>query len=184
MDNGSIYYDRYLAGDDSAMGDIVREYKDGLTMFLNSFTENIFDAEEIMEETFFKLAYKKPKFSGKSSFKTWLYTIGRNIAIDYLRKRSKLKYSPLEEGDTLAGDMDIEENYIKEERKVIIHKAIQNLKHEYRQVICLIYLEGFSNAEASLIMKKNSRQITNLLYQAKRSLREELEKEGITYAGL
>ena len=80
--------------------------------------------------------------------------------------------------------MDIEENYIKEERKVIIHKAIQNLKHEYRQVICLIYLEGFSNAEASLIMKKNSRQITNLLYQAKRSLREELEKEGITYAGL
>ena len=70
MDNGSGSYDRYLAGDDSAMGDLVREYKDGLTFFLNSFTNDIFDAEELMEETFFRLAYKKPKYSGKSSFRT------------------------------------------------------------------------------------------------------------------
>ena len=83
MDNGSSSYDRYLAGDDSAMGDLVREYKDGLTLFLNSFTNDLFEAEELMEETFFKLAYKKPKYSGKSSFRTWLYSIARNLAIDY-----------------------------------------------------------------------------------------------------
>ena len=70
MDNGASSYYRYLAGDDSALGDIVREYKDGLTIYLNSFTNNIHDAEELMEETFFKLAYKKPKYTEKSSFKT------------------------------------------------------------------------------------------------------------------
>ncbi|WP_324342655.1 hypothetical protein [Ruminococcus sp.] len=42
MDNGSSSYGRYLAGDDSAMGDLVREYKDGLTLFLNSFTNDLF----------------------------------------------------------------------------------------------------------------------------------------------
>ena len=68
MDNGASSYNRYLAGDDSALGDIVREYKDGLTIYLNSFTNNIHDAEELMEETFLKIAYKKPRFSGKSSF--------------------------------------------------------------------------------------------------------------------
>jgi RNA polymerase sigma factor (sigma-70 family) len=91
MDNGASSYYRYLAGDDSALGDIVRDYKDGLTIYLNSFTNNIHDAEELMEETFFRIAYKKPKFSGKSSFKTWLYSIGRNIAIDYLRRMKKKK---------------------------------------------------------------------------------------------
>ena len=61
---------------------------------------------------------------------------------------------------------------------------MQRLKYEYRQVICLIYIEGFSNSETAVIMHKSSRQITNMLYQAKKALRSELEKEGITYAGL
>ena len=84
MDNGSSSYNRYLAGDDSAMSDLVHEYRDGLIVFLNSFTNDIFEAEELMVETFFKLAYKKPKFSGKCTFRTWLYQIARNLAIGAL----------------------------------------------------------------------------------------------------
>lgn len=184
MDNGSISYSRYLAGDDSAMSDLVREYKDGLTLYLNSFTGNISDAEEIMEETFYKLAYKKPRYSGKSSFKTWLYAIGHNLAIDYMRHNSRVSYTSIDECSSLSGDEDIEENYIREEQKIIIHKAIHRLKNDYRQVICLIYLEGFENKEAARIMHKSGRQITNLLYQAKKALKKELEKEGISYEGL
>ena len=52
MDNGASSYGRYLEGDDSALTEIIRIYKDGLTLYLNSFTNNIHDAEEIMEETF------------------------------------------------------------------------------------------------------------------------------------
>ena len=184
MDNGSGSYDRYLAGDDSAMGDLVREYKDGLTFFLNSFTNDIFDAEELMEETFFRLAYKKPKYSGKSSFRTWLYAIARNLAIDYLRKRKRTAAVSVDECYDLRSDQDIEKGYLLGERKAIIHRLMQKLKYEYRQVICLIYIEGFSNSETAVIMHKSSRQITNMLYQAKKALRAELEKEGITYAGL
>ena len=185
MDNGACSYNRYLAGDDSALGDIVREFKDGLTIYLNSFTDNIHDAEEIMEETFFRLAYKKPKFSGKSSFKTWLYSIGRNMAIDYMRRMKKRRNdTSLDEFMELRSGTDIEENYIREEQKLIVHRALKKLRNQYSQAICLTYIEGFSNSEAASIMHKSSRQMTNLLYQAKKALREELEKEGITYAGM
>ena len=184
MDNGASSYSRYLAGDDSARGDIVREYKDGLTIYLNSFTNNIHDAEELMEETFFKLAYKKPKYSGKSSFKTLVYSIGRNLAIDYLRRMKKKGDTSLDECSELASGQDIEENYIKEEQKLMIHRALKKLRSQYSQAICLTYIEGFSNSEAASIMHKSSRQMTNLLYQAKKALRDELEKEGIEYAGM
>lgn len=184
MDNGSRSYDRYLNGDDSALSEIVHEYKDGLTLYLNTFTNNLYDAEEIMEETFYKLAYKKPKFKGKSSFRTWLYSIGRNLAIDYLRKRSRHSAESLEDHYDLKGNEDIELNYIKEEQKKMIHKAIHDLRSEYRQVICLIYLEGFDTSEAARIMHKTNRQITNLLYQAKKVLKKELEKGGVSYEGL
>lgn len=184
MDNGASSYSRYLAGDDSALGDIVREYKDGLTIYLNSFTNNIHDAEELMEETFFRIAYKKPKYSGKSSFKTWLFSIGRNLAIDYLRRMKKKRDTSLDECSDLRSGLDIEENYIKEEQKLMIHRALKKLRSSYSQAICLTYIEGFSNSEAASIMHKSSRQMTNLLYQAKKALREELEKEGIKYAGM
>ena len=184
MDNGASSYSRYLVGDDSALGDIVREYKDGLTIYLNSFANNIHDAEELMEETFFKLAYKKPKYTGKSSFKTWLFSIGRNLAIDYLRRMKKKGDTSLDECYELNSGLDIEENYIKEEQKLMIHRALKKLRSQYSQAICLTYIEGFSNSEAACIMHKSSRQMTNLLYQAKKALREELEKEGIKYAGM
>ena len=56
---------------------------------INSYVNDIYLAEDLMQETFFKIAVKKPKLKYKSSFKTWLYTIGRNIAIDYLRKHAR-----------------------------------------------------------------------------------------------
>lgn len=93
MDNGASSYRRFLEGDEDGFIEIVRDYKDGLMLYINSFTNNIHIAEELTEETFVKLALKKPRDSKKSSFKTWLYTIGRNTAIDYLRKNSKLQKS-------------------------------------------------------------------------------------------
>ena len=80
MENGGNAYRRYLDGDDGGMTEIIRLYKDGLIFYINGFVRDILTAEELTEETFFRLAVKKPKFSGKSSFKTWLYTVGRNAA--------------------------------------------------------------------------------------------------------
>ena len=89
MDNGASSYRRFLDGDENGLVEIIRDYKDGLIFYLNGFTQNIYVAEELAEETFVKLVVKKPRFSNKSIFKTWLYAIGRNVAIDYLRHASK-----------------------------------------------------------------------------------------------
>ena len=58
------------------------------------------------------------------------------------------------------------------------------LKPEYRQVLWLVYFEGFSSREASSVMKKSVHGIETLLYRARRSLKSELEKEGFVYEGL
>ena len=61
---------------------------------------------------------------------------------------------------------------------------MKNLNSEYYQVLYLVYFENFSNAEISIIMKKNKRQIENLIYRAKKALKAELEKEGFEYEEL
>ena len=185
MDNGASSYRRFLDRDDNALTEIVRDYKDGLILYLNGFVGNVFIAEELMEETFFKIITKKPKFKAKHSFKTWLYTIGRNVAIDYLRHNSKRTEVPIEDVENyLEEEQNLEQMYIAEEQKLDVHRAMKKLNPEYAQVLWLSYFEGLSNEEISVVMKKNARQIINLTYRAKGALKSELEKEGFVYEEL
>ena len=97
MDNGASSYRRFLDGDDKGIAEIVGDYKDGLILYLNCYVNNIFIAEELTEDTFFRLITKRPRYSGKSTFKSWLYAIGRNVAVDFIRHNSKLLNTPIED---------------------------------------------------------------------------------------
>ena len=55
MDNGASSYRRILDGDDKGLAEIVRNYSDGLILYLNGIVSNISAAEELAEETFFKI---------------------------------------------------------------------------------------------------------------------------------
>jgi len=126
----------------------------------------------------------KPKFSGKSSFRSWLYSIGRNTAIDHIRKASKLEEVPVDDFYEMVDREDIEQDYIKNEDKKQLLRALEKLNDDYRQVLYLIYFENFSNTETAKIMGRSERQIRNLLYRSKESLRNILEKEGFRYEGI
>lgn len=184
MDKGEINYRRYIEGDDNGLTEIIHDYKDGLILYISGITGNISTAEEVMEDTFFKIAVKKPVFKGKSSFKTWLYSIGRNAALDTLRRNRRFSSVPVDEYTELADEEDIEQNYLKEEQKIMLHKALNNLLPDYRQVLYLTYFENFTIDETALIMKKNKKQVNNLLYRAKQSLKNELERGGFVYENL
>ena len=78
----------------------------------------------------------------------------------------------------------MEKAYLAEQRKIAVHRAMKKLHPEYWQVLWLIYFDGFSSAEAGLVMKKSSRQMKNLVYRAKSALKSELDKEGFVYEEL
>ena len=185
MDNGASSYRRFLDGDDKGISEIVGDYKDGLILYLKGYVNNIFIAEELTEDTFFRLITKKPRYSGKSTFKTWLYAIGRNVAIDFIRHNSKLINTPIKDMENyLSEEQSLEQSYIKEERKITVHKALSELTTDYKTILWLVYFEGFSNKEMAVVLKKSDRQIKNLLYRAKQSLKSKLEKEGFVYEEL
>ena len=184
MDNGASSYRRFLDGDDKGFIEIIKDYKDGLILYLNNFTENIYTAEDIAEDTFVKIITKKPRFSGKSSFKTWLFAIGRNCALDYLRKH-KAKEISFDELPEMKKDTEsLEAEYIKKEDHKILHRAMERLNPQYKQILWLVYFENFSNQEAAMVIKKSIHNTETLLYRAKKSLKSELDKEGYIYEKL
>ena len=176
MENGSGSYRRFLDGDEEALVALIDEYKDGLILYLNSFVQNITLAEELAEDTFVRLAVKRPVDKGKGSFKTWLYTIGRNVAINELRRRARHREAPVEEfppEETQA----LEESYIKEEQKLLLLRAMGELPADQRQALWLVYFEEMSARDAASVMKKSVHAVEMLLYHARQKLRSSLNRE-------
>ena len=174
-------YQDFFAGNQEALTDIIRDYRDGLLLYLNGIVQNITIAEELTEDVFVKLVMKRPRFSADSSFKTWLYAIGRNLAISYLRRQKHI-HIPLENCPELTDDeKNLERQYIQKEQKMILHNAMKALKPEYRQVLWLIYFEGFSQKETARIMGKTVHNVETLAYRARQALKAKLLEEGFEY---
>ncbi len=185
MDNGASSYHRFLDGDDSGFVEIIKQYKDGLILYLSGITGNVHLAEDLAEDTFVKIITKKPGFSGRSTFKTWLYAIGRNVAKDYLRRHKNMVEISREELCEIKSDEQLlEKVYIKEEEKIELHRAMDKLSTDYRQVLWLCYFEELSCKEAARVMGKSVHNIETMLYRARKSLRTQLDKEGFVYEGL
>lgn len=185
MDNGASSYRRFLDGDDSGLVEIIRDYKDGLILYLNSIIPNGIVAEELCEDTFVRLAVKKPRFGEKSTFKTFLYAIGRRVAADHLRKNRGKETVSLEALAEGGFDLPAEENvaaaYLRDETHRAVHRALGRLKDSHREVLWLVYFEDLSVKEAAGVMGKSTHAAESLIHRARLSMKAELEKEGISH---
>ncbi len=182
MDFGADSYKRFLKGDNNAIAEIIEDYRAGLEYFLLSIVNNEDIAEEITQDTFCFLFIKKPKFKAKSSFKTWLYTIGKNKAYRYLKKTQK--YVSLDDNSEnfISNEkMTMEEKYFQDLEKLNILEVMGKLKKEYREILWLTYFESLSNKESAEILGKKVHDIESLLYRARKALKKLLQEEGYNY---
>lgn len=185
MNDGASSYHRFLQGDKSGLEEIVKIYNNSLIFFINGFVNNISISEDLAADTFLELLIKKNRYKNNASFKTWLFKIGRNNAIDYLRKHSNYNIQSIEDlNDDLKDRQKIEDIILINEQQQQIHKALSKIKLEYKEVLHLIYFEGMSYDEAAIVLRKSNKQIKNLVYRARQALKLTLEKEGFVYEEL
>ncbi|MBQ6659828.1 MAG: sigma-70 family RNA polymerase sigma factor [Lachnospiraceae bacterium] len=179
MENGASSYHRYLEGDNRGLTELVNMYYDGLVLFLNTWLNNLHDAEDMAEETILVLTTKKPAFKGNSSFKTWLYAIGRNVTGKYIRKNHKAVSVAPEEMMRLADqEQDAAQDFFADEEKQALHRGLSRLRPEFRRALWLKYFESMSAQEISVVMNKSVHSVNHLIERGREALREEMNKEG------
>lgn len=176
-DTGTDYYLRFLQGDTQALEELVRLYGDSLVRYVCCFVKNEAAAEDIMADTFATLIVKRKKFTQNAQFKTYLYRIAHNKAMDFLRKTKRLL--PWNELENVLCDDSPEPEILLRERRETLYRAMQNLPVQYKDVLYLRYIDGFTLPELSRILKKNSKQVYNLLARAKPALKKLLNEEGV-----
>ncbi|MBQ7171886.1 MAG: RNA polymerase sigma factor [Clostridia bacterium] len=181
MENGEREDRRFLSGREEDFEECVALYRDGLFFFLYRMVGSEQDAEELAIDAFAELYLRRDRYDGRSSVKTYLYMIARSRALDFLRrkKRRQAYSAPLEDLPELAGAEDRPEKRAEEAiRNRAIACAMRELDPEARLAIYLLYFERMSYGEIAAVMKKNTKQIDNLLQRGKKRLKEYLGEEG------
>jgi RNA polymerase sigma-70 factor, ECF subfamily len=162
----------YLAGREDNFQKLVSKYLRPIYNFLYQFTKDKTQADDLTQETFIKAWKNLKRFDqskslapygtggSHSGFKTWLFTIAKNTAFDYFKKKKTISFSNFvdEEGNNKLENIS-DDNILPDEilnRKNIAEELegkLQELPEHYRLILTLHYKEDFSLSEIAEILK-------------------------------
>jgi RNA polymerase sigma-70 factor (ECF subfamily) len=136
---------------------------------------NDHDAEDIVQESFLK-AYKAQESFRGGEAKTWMLSIVRNTAMDFLRRYKTSIVVPLgEDGPEPRDDApDPERGLLEASRREQVRQAISHLAEEFREVIVLREIEGLSYKEIALVLDIPMGTVMSRLSRARNLLLVEL----------
>ncbi len=151
------------------------------------------DADDLTADTFAKAYINIQQCEPHLSFRTWLYSIAYNNAIDHLRKK-KVETIPLNPPATYrkSGEKELqnklgvntdnpEEVYIKKQNARLLHQALSTLKPKYRKLLELRYLKEYSFYEISEELKIPPSTIRVQLFRSREKLFDLLKNAGISH---
>ncbi len=177
MDNGASSYRRYLDGDESAFEELEKIYFSRLVFFIKGYVRQEDAAEDIAIDTFVELVLHPGRYNFKNSFSTYLFAIAHHKALNYIKHVRRRQSLSFDAAYDIAGGEQPEEALEKEERSARLREEMDRLPQELYTALYLVYFEDMTYDEAAKVMKKNKKQVYNLIYRAKAELRDSLGDE-------
>jgi RNA polymerase sigma-70 factor, ECF subfamily len=148
-------------------------------------TRNSADAEEVTQDVFMKIYHNLKNFQFRSTFKTWVYRITINTAINCFRRgskeeRSKVDYDGIIE--SLPAGCSTSERVIQAENEARLDRLLQLLSPEHRTCLILREIEGLSYQEIAASLKIPVNTVRSRLKRARQALLEEARKAQVQNA--
>jgi len=159
--------------------ELVKQNKQNVKSIIRLITKQ--ENEDLEQEVYIKAWRNRNKYEERGTFKSWLNTIAKNVAKDYI-KSSWFKNSQNSTNDefTLCSIKDNkispEDSVISIERRKKIISAIESLKPKMKEVIILCEMQGYTYEEASKKLHCPIGTIKSRIFNAKKELENKLEE--------
>lgn len=190
MDDDNAVWRLAQAGSESMFAELVRRYERPLFAFLARCMGDLSLAEDLFQETFVKVYENRQKYSGRGSFKAWLYAIALNLCRD--RKRKDLRDRggiclPAEDekgsvstsnGNCLKDSSAIEpaDDVAETETACEVRDAVADLPREYGEVVIMRLYQELTFEEIAQITGKPVGTLKSRMFYALRKLRPGLTR--------
>lgn len=171
-------YKEFLNGNQKSFEQIILKYKDKIIYFINKYVKNIDTSEDLAQDVFVYILIHKIDYDFKYSLKTYLFTIAKSKALNYIKRSKKIIYT---ENIEYEDEQELEERVFNIQRKQDLKSSINKLKPEYQKAIYLADIEQLSYKEIENVLGKNNSQIKSLIHRSRKSLKKILRKEERKY---
>ena len=171
MDEDKKLYNKFLNGDKNALNTLINKYKNNVIYFISRYVKNIDVAEDIFQDVIVYILENKENYKFNYSFKTYLYIIAKSKALNYVKK-NEMQFINLSNISDDVSEDKLLEIVFSNERKNKLRKVIKKLRTNYQIVLYLTQIEGLTYKETAQILNKTEKQVKNLAYNAKKSLKK------------
>lgn len=164
---------------DSVFHRLYDQYHQDVFQFLLYMVKNRQTAEDLMQEVYVRVLKAFSRFEGKSTEKTWLFSIAKNVAIDYfrkssVRKRHALDFFDWEKQELKSSDALPEElAELNDEMKQLLD-ALDECTGDQKMVIIMRYFQDLSIAETSKVLGWTEGKVKTTQHRAIHKLRDRL----------
>ena len=157
----------------SAFDGLFNRYSQHLYRYCFSLLKNHEDAEEIVQEVFFRVWVKRFEISRQKSFASFLFSIAHNLTIDLFRKRSREKKFERKMLDT-AERNDLNTLSMVEQQELInqVQLVINDLPAKRRKIYELSREKGMNNNEIAEKLQISTKTVENQITLALKQIRE------------
>jgi RNA polymerase sigma-70 factor (ECF subfamily) len=169
------------------MGRLIVKYQDRLYNAILKICGNSDDAAELTQETFVKVLENIGTFRGQSSFYTWLFRVGVNLALNFCRRKLRLGMSSLDGGASeqengsmtanLPDKREIDPVAIAQNRELArqVLAALEKLEDSQRAIVVLRDIEAMSYEDIAEVLQIELGTVKSRLCRARMALRELLQ---------
>jgi RNA polymerase sigma-70 factor (ECF subfamily) len=167
--------------DPQLLDELIQRFQHRLLRYLLYLTNDRTLAEDIFQEVWMRVLVRGGQYNGKARFDTWLFTIARNLVIDFRRKRTMASLDELFEGSgeddrpmahEFADDSPSPfEHFVCGEDRAKIAEALLTLDPIHREVLTLRFHEELSLEEIAAVTRANLSTVKSRLYRGLASLR-------------
>ena len=157
-------------GDHKAFKAIFVAYYNKTKAFIDGYIKSTPDAEELAEDLFVNLWINRRSIDISKSFNSYLHTIARNAAINFLKQQVQEKYT----GEMPVGEShhSSEEEYIAKELGLLVEDIVDKMPEQRKQIYILSRNEGLSNGEIAERLNTTKRNVESQLSLALKEIRK------------
>jgi RNA polymerase sigma-70 factor (ECF subfamily) len=159
-------------GSQRAFAEVYQEFSEGVFAYCVKILADRQLAQDVVQETFIKVQQSAHTIENNQSFKSWIFRIARNEALMQLRK--KRTNGKLEDGSVWDEETPYQQ-VVAVERAEMVNRMLDNLKHEYREVLVLLVYEGMSYAEIAHVTGATESSVKSRIFRARRAMVERLK---------
>ena len=160
---------------------IVNEYQKSIINFHYRFVGDRYEAENLAQETFLKAYLKFRTLKDKKKMKSWLFSIARNLVIDFFRKNKNREITfgnEVVESLVDATPIDFQAQVENDEISRELARCIEQLSTQDKLIIKLLYFEGFSYQEIGQLLKIKPNTLKSRLHRARAGLLQVIQTNG------